>query len=129
MREPEIALAQSVRIIDGSTKVYNDPLLWWKVHEHRYPTIARLARKYLAIPATSVPSESLFSTAGRLVNKARARLGDSVLEACLIIFHNWEKVMGAFDPEEPLVCTPLCRCSRPTHNTISPVVVCQRRHL
>ena len=34
-----------------------DPLEWWKMHNTQFPTIAKLARKYLAIPASSAPSE------------------------------------------------------------------------
>ena len=31
----------------------DDPLLWWRNHETYFPTIAKLARKYLCIPANS----------------------------------------------------------------------------
>ena len=40
-----------------------DPLEWWKMHNTQLPTIAKLARKYLAIPASSAPSERVFSRA------------------------------------------------------------------
>ena len=33
-----------------------DPLAWWKLHDSRFPRISKLARKYLAIPASSAPS-------------------------------------------------------------------------
>jgi hypothetical protein len=36
-----------------------------------------LAKKYLAIPASYVPSEQVFSLAGPLVNKKRAHLSPS----------------------------------------------------
>ena len=49
-------------------------LLWWKKNQHFFPHLSLLARKYLAIPASSVPSERVFSLAGNLVSKERARM-------------------------------------------------------
>ena len=37
---------------------------WWRVNAVRFPLHATLARRYLCIPATSAPSERLFSAAG-----------------------------------------------------------------
>ena len=51
-----------------------DPLLWWRLNEHRFKTLSILARRLLCIPATSVPCERLFSSAGNIVNKKRASL-------------------------------------------------------
>ncbi|CAM4578681.1 unnamed protein product [Leuciscus chuanchicus] len=34
-----------------------NPLEWWRTNEPTYPHIAKLAKHYLAVPATSVPSE------------------------------------------------------------------------
>ncbi len=44
---------------EKAIKRADDPLLWWKVNESRSPHLAVLARRYLAIPATSTPSESV----------------------------------------------------------------------
>ena len=41
----------------------DDPLLWWKEREMLYPFVAKLAKRYLAIPASTAPSERVFSVA------------------------------------------------------------------
>uniref|UniRef100_A0A3B3DTM8 BED-type domain-containing protein n=1 Tax=Oryzias melastigma TaxID=30732 RepID=A0A3B3DTM8_ORYME len=50
------------------------PLKWWAEHQGSHNEVARLARKYLATPATSVPCERLFSLSGHIVQKKRASL-------------------------------------------------------
>ena len=49
-------------------------LEWWKRNQERFPNIAKLARRYLCIPATSVPAERVFSTAGLVINQQRCSL-------------------------------------------------------
>lgn len=51
-----------------------NPLLWWKSRELLYPTLSVLAKKYLCIVATSVPSERIFSKAGQIITERRNRL-------------------------------------------------------
>jgi hypothetical protein len=56
-----------------------NPFTWWKENSVTYPTMAALARKLTCVPATSVPSERVFSLAGGTVTKLRASLDpDSV---------------------------------------------------
>ena len=43
------------------------PLLWWKANEHNFPNLGRHARCLLAIPATCVPSDRVFNTAGNII--------------------------------------------------------------
>jgi hypothetical protein len=38
-------------------------LLFWKLYEEQFPRLSKLARKYLAVPITSCPSERLFKIA------------------------------------------------------------------
>ncbi|CAG8674435.1 10480_t:CDS:1, partial [Ambispora gerdemannii] len=45
----------------------NDPIIWWRANKSEYPILSQLACKYLTIPATSVPSECLFSDMGNLI--------------------------------------------------------------
>ncbi|KAJ0491919.1 putative transcription factor/ chromatin remodeling BED-type(Zn) family [Helianthus annuus] len=65
-----------------------DILAWWKTNGLKYPMLQRIARDVLAIPITTVASESSFSTSGRLVSPHRSRLHPSTLEA-LMCAQSW----------------------------------------
>ena len=56
-----------------------------------YPTLALLARKYLAVPASSVYSERLFSEYGNLYEKKRSRIRPAIAEKVLFLHHNWRR--------------------------------------
>ncbi len=49
----------------------SDPLQWWKSNQSSYPTLARFARKYLALPGSTASVERLFSTAGVICTDRR----------------------------------------------------------
>ena len=63
-------------------------LSWWKTNANRYPTLARIARDILAIPITTVASESAFNTSGRVVSSYHNKLHPSTLEA-LMCCQSW----------------------------------------
>jgi hypothetical protein len=65
-----------------------DILSWWKLEGTRYPTLRLVARDILAIPITTVASESAFSTSGRLLSDHRSRLTPKMLEA-LMCSQSW----------------------------------------
>ncbi|KAJ8014499.1 hypothetical protein DPEC_G00040860 [Dallia pectoralis] len=67
-----------------------DPLAWWKVHKLSFPRLARLARKYLCIPATSSPSERLFSTSGNIVTCQRTCLKPAKVDRLVFLAKNLE---------------------------------------
>ena len=62
-----------------------DPLLWWQAHVKEFPIISDMARDYLTIQATSVPSEQAFSIAGNTISKTRNRLLPETARACLCL--------------------------------------------
>ena len=43
------------------------PLRWWKIETARLPLLSTVARKYLSVCATSIPSERVFSVGGNIV--------------------------------------------------------------
>ena len=63
----------------------SDPLDYWKINHIQYPTLARLANKLLAIPATSAPVERLFSIAGKVFRPERCSLKDETFEKLMMI--------------------------------------------
>ncbi|XP_021314613.1 zinc finger BED domain-containing protein RICESLEEPER 2 [Sorghum bicolor] len=71
-----------------------DILNWWKMHASKYPTLAAMARDILAVTASTVPSESAFSTGGRIINDHRTRLAGSTVEA-LLCFQDWLRAAGS----------------------------------
>ena len=67
------------------------PLVWWKRNEGRYPALSRMARKYLALPAMSTPSERAFSIAGSIVNKKRVCLLPENVNMLVFLYENLPK--------------------------------------
>jgi hAT family C-terminal dimerisation region len=56
-----------------------------KHHQTQFPTLARIARDYLAIQGSSVPSERAFSSGGLTDTKFRNRLKPETFEALQIL--------------------------------------------
>jgi hypothetical protein len=65
-----------------------DPLVWWNQKKVVLPNLAVQARIYLAIPASSVPSERLFSSAGNVFTKKRNRLSKNSIHNILFLKEN-----------------------------------------
>jgi hypothetical protein len=65
-----------------------EPFLWWMSHEKRFPNISVLAKKYLAIPATSVTSERIFSVAGLTVTNLRNALDPENVKEIIFVNKN-----------------------------------------
>ncbi|XP_053316233.1 E3 SUMO-protein ligase ZBED1-like [Spea bombifrons] len=65
-----------------------NPLNWWNTNQHKYPTLAKLAKSYLCIPGTSTPSERLFSAAGNIACKKRACLSPEHVDMLTFLHSN-----------------------------------------
>ncbi|KAI4827546.1 hypothetical protein KUCAC02_030934 [Chaenocephalus aceratus] len=68
-----------------------DPLTWWSQHEVHLPMLARFAKQYLCIPASSCASERVFSTSGNICSPRRSRLTEEHLETLVFLAKNLNK--------------------------------------
>jgi hypothetical protein len=66
------------------------PLDWWRVNGAKYPTLTKLARRWLAVMATSVPSERALSTAGNVLTMKRAALARGIARDLIFVAHNFK---------------------------------------
>ena len=94
--------------------VYTNPLDWWRIHEPRFPLprsvpkwvtymvygnpfghrsrhplLAELSRRILCIPATSAPSERVFSAAGLTISKKRASFNPDTAADLIFLNGSW----------------------------------------
>nr|KAJ0192287.1 hypothetical protein LSAT_V11C800399250 [Lactuca sativa] len=82
--EVDIYLAEGKQKRDDSF----DILGWWKANAVKFPILSKLARHVLAMPISTVASESAFSTGGRVIDKYRSSLNTETAEA-LICTQDW----------------------------------------
>ncbi len=61
---------------------------WWRRNATAYPTLAMMARDIFAVPVSTVPSESCFSSANRILTDKRSKLGAHVFER-LVCLKDW----------------------------------------
>ena len=66
----------------------DNPLHWWRENQHSFPNVANIARQVLCIPATSTPSERVFSTAGNIATLKRSMRKPENSDALVFLAHN-----------------------------------------
>lgn len=72
-------------------KNYSNPLKdFWALRETDFPLLSKLARKILCIPATSAPSERVFSQAGLTITKLRASLTADNASKLIFLHDTWD---------------------------------------
>ncbi|KAL7632170.1 UNVERIFIED_CONTAM: hypothetical protein RMT77_010628 [Armadillidium vulgare] len=72
--------------------LHSNPLEFWKKHTNLFPILSDVAKTFLAIPATSVESERMFSKAGDLISDRRTRLSSKNVEKIIFVNRNLEAI-------------------------------------
>ena len=63
-------------------------LAYWNQNGSRFPIISQMARDVLAIPLSTVASESTFSVGGRVLDSYRSSLAPKTVES-IICLRDW----------------------------------------
>ena len=76
------------------TEIANDmdPQMWWKAKRFNFPNVARVARKWLSVPATSTPSERVFSICGLVDSPKRSKLLGESIQKQVFLYNNIDEV-------------------------------------
>ncbi|GJZ74868.1 zinc finger BED domain-containing protein RICESLEEPER 2 [Tanacetum coccineum] len=74
-----------VTLLDNSEFAAFDLLGFWKAKESMFPVLSRMTMDIISVQATSVASESAFSTSGRVLSIRRTRLTPASLEMCMCL--------------------------------------------
>ncbi|KAL4615316.1 hypothetical protein ACB092_07G115000 [Castanea dentata] len=73
---------------DGRKDVNFEILEWWRDNCSRYQVLSKVAKDMLAVPISTVASESAFSTSGRIVDPFRSSLSPLMVQN-LVCSQNW----------------------------------------
>nr|GEV41098.1 zinc finger BED domain-containing protein RICESLEEPER 2-like [Tanacetum cinerariifolium] len=82
--------SMKIDLDDGFSKRDNsfDVLGWWNQNMKKFPILSQVAKHVLAMPISTVASESAFNTGGRVIDKYRSSLTPNTAEA-LICAQDW----------------------------------------
>lgn len=72
-----------------------DLLNYWLVNKDTFPWLSALARSLLGVPATSTPSERVFSTAGLVLSAKRSRLSYNRVNKVIFVHDNYSACKSA----------------------------------
>ncbi|XP_057734874.1 zinc finger BED domain-containing protein RICESLEEPER 3-like [Arachis stenosperma] len=85
--ELEVYPDESAYIPEGNSKSFS-ALEWWKNNSLKFKILSKMAADILAIPVSTVASESSFGARGRVIDEYRSRLNQESIET-LICGGDW----------------------------------------
>jgi hypothetical protein len=77
-----------------NSEIDDDEILgFWSKKADQYPILSQVAQLYLAMSASSVPVESMFSTTGLVCNNKRCMIGEDKVHRVSFIHDNFKLFM------------------------------------
>ena len=83
--------AQYTRYLEATEEEVESCIEFWGAHKEKFPALVLVAKKVLAIPASSAPVERVFSRGGIIMRPHRSRLGDEILSNLVFLKCNSSK--------------------------------------
>lgn len=65
------------------TNSETDVLQFWRIHQYEFPTLSKIAKRVLAVPASQLVCERVFSSAGTLISPNRTALSTTSVNAAI----------------------------------------------
>ncbi len=84
-----------------------DPLFWWKENSAKFPSMAKLASRYLATQSSSAPVKRLFSVCGNIFCPNRCSLADSTFQRLTFIKVNKDFKFRHVTKKLPELCASM----------------------
>ncbi len=95
---------------------FNDALKYWAVNDSQSPELAQLAKEFLTIPATSAPSERVWSRAARVIRAKRSCLNPEVTARMMFAQENSELIREHWKVLQQNVQLPECYLPPPVND-------------
>ena len=74
--------------VDFNSLRDDEVLDWWKIHKSMFPNLGKMARQFLALPASSAGVERLFSRSGETHGDKRKRMKEETLQSQMFVCKN-----------------------------------------
>jgi hypothetical protein len=74
--------------VDFNSLRDNEVIDWWRTHKSMFPNLGKMARQFLALPASSAGVERLFSRSGETHGDKRKRLKEETLQSLMYVSKN-----------------------------------------
>jgi hypothetical protein len=106
--EEDIFISESENGDDSDANF--DALVWWKSNALKYRILSKMARDLLAVPISTVASESSFSAGGRVIEPHKASLSTDIVQM-LLCGLDWVRALHGVQKKSRIAVSLRLSCS------------------